>query len=46
MVAFEHRAEHASAQAALRYQHATRDHDDLLGEMLDALAARTTSPHD
>ena len=34
-----HRAGHASATAALRYQHATRDRDRVLAEALAHLAA-------
>ena len=33
-----HRAGHASPEAALRYQHATRDRDQLLADALDSLA--------
>jgi integrase len=35
-----HRAGHASSEAALRYQHATRDRDELLALSLDSLMTR------
>lgn len=35
-----HRAGHASANAALRYQHATQDRDRVLAEALAELSAR------
>jgi integrase len=33
-----HRAGHSSAEAALRYQHATRDRDEVLANALEVLA--------
>lgn len=38
-----HRAGHASADAALRYQHATRDRDQVLADALEELARRSGS---
>ena len=35
-----HRAGHASPDAALRYQHATRDRDQLLADTLEVLRGR------
>lgn len=40
-----HRAGHASASASLRYQHATRDRDQVLANALANLAVGTTSPN-
>jgi integrase len=37
-----HRAGHASANAALRYQHATQDRDRVLAEALEALVRPAT----
>jgi hypothetical protein len=36
-----HRAGHASADAALRYQHATRDRDQVLADALEKLLIPT-----
>ena len=35
------RAGHVSSEAALRYQHATRERDELLATTLDVLVARS-----
>ena len=39
-----HRAGHASAEAALRYQHATRNRDEVLANALEALARSNGEP--
>ena len=38
-----HRAGHASADAALRYQHATRDRDRILAEALEKIVNPSSS---
>ena len=41
-----HRAGHSSSEAALRYQHATRDRDELLAMALDSLVNREHQSED